>query len=73
MSSKQTKTKAVNHVTEDVINQGLEHSGDIGQSKWHDQVLKVSQGGVECHLPLVSITDSDQVVCVTQVQFGEDD
>ena len=36
------ENKAVNHVPEDIINQGLEHGWGICQTELHDKVFKMS-------------------------------
>ncbi len=66
------ENEPVDHVTEDVVDQGLEHSRSVGQPAGHNQVFKVSKGGVEGCFPFVSLADTDKVVCTAQVQFGED-
>ncbi len=61
------ENKPVDPVTENVVNQGLEHSRSVGQTKGH----KYSKGprGV---LNAISFADTDKVVCIAQVQFDED-
>ena len=66
------KHGAVQHVPEDIVDQGLEDSGGVDESEGYNQVLKVAQRCVERGLPLVSLPDADQVVCVTAIKLGED-
>ena len=50
------KDEPVQHVTENIIDQSLEHSRGCltnGKAKWHDQILVVTAGRVEAGLPLV--------------------
>lgn len=64
--------KPVDDVSEDVIDQGLEHCGSVSQTKRYHQIFEVSQGNVENSLPLVPFADADKVIYVAQVKFGED-
>ena len=56
------KNKLVNHVSEYVVNKGLEDGRSIGEAKRHHQVLVVASGGVERCLPSVSLSNPDQVI-----------
>lgn len=40
----------------------------ISQAKGHDQVFLVACGSVECRLPLISLSDAEQMVGVAEVQ-----
>jgi hypothetical protein len=57
----------VQHIPENVIDQGLEHSRSIGQTKRHHQVFIVSASSVEGCLPLVTFPYPYQVVGIPQV------
>lgn len=59
----------VQHVTQDVIHQGLEHLRGIVKAKMHDQVHKMTKRNVESCCPLVYITYSDQVNGIPQVDL----
>lgn len=61
----------VQHVTQDVIHQGLEHRRSIVKAKMHDPLHKMTKENIESCCPLVSITYSDQVKGVLQVEFEE--
>lgn len=32
----------------------------------------MAQRSVECHLPFVTLADPDEMISVTEIQFGED-
>ena len=66
------KDKPVEHITEDVIYQGLEHCRCIGESEGDHKVFEVAQRSVEGCLPLIPLPDAHQMVGVSQVQLGED-
>lgn len=54
------------------LSKGLKNSWGIGETKRHDQILKVAQGCIESYPPHVSLTYVYQMVCFVQVQFRED-
>ena len=58
------ENELVKHVSENVVNKSLEDGRSIGEAKRHHQVLVVAGGGVERHLPFISLSDPDQVVGV---------
>jgi len=62
----------VSHVSEDVVHEGLECSGGIGKSHWHDQELKGAIEHLESCLPLMARYDANIVVASTEVEFGVD-
>uniref|UniRef100_A0A6Q2XA13 non-specific serine/threonine protein kinase n=1 Tax=Esox lucius TaxID=8010 RepID=A0A6Q2XA13_ESOLU len=62
--------KTPQHVPQHVVNQALEHCRRVGQSEGHNQIFKVAKGGVESRQPFIPLPDPDQMVGVTQVQFG---
>jgi len=54
-----------------VVHKGLEHSGSIGESHWHDKELE----GAISHLegcPLVAHCDANIVVASMEVKLGVD-
>ncbi len=57
----------VEHVTEHVIDEGLEDGRGISEAKGHDKVFVMPGGHVEGRLPLVPLSDADQVVGVAEV------
>lgn len=58
----------VQHVTQDVIHQGLEHRGSVVKAKMHDLLHKMTKENVESFF---SITYSDKVKGVLRVEFEE--
>jgi len=55
-----------------VVHKGLECSGSIGESHWHDQELK---GAISCSegcLPLMVSCNANIVVASTEVELGVD-
>jgi hypothetical protein len=66
------KHKPVQHVTEHIVDQGLEHCGCVGQTKRHNQVLVVSASRIEGCLPLISFLYLNQVVGVPKDQLRKD-
>jgi hypothetical protein len=56
--------ETIQHVPEHIVYRGLENSGSVGEPKRHDQVLIMSTGRIEGHLPLVSLADPNKVVVV---------
>lgn len=64
--------KLVKHVSEDIINEGLEHCWGISKTEGHDLIFVVPCGHVKSCLPLVSLLHAHKMVGVAQVKFGED-
>src|SRR5882672_6683040 len=64
--------KDVSHVSEDVIHEGLERSGSIGESHGHNQEFKRAISGAECCLPLMASSDANIVVASPQVELSVD-
>lgn len=62
----------IKHVAEDVVDEGLEHSRSVGETKRHDQVFIMANRGVERRLPFVPFTDANKVVGIAEVKLGED-
>lgn len=56
------KDKEVEEVTEDVIDQGLENRGGIGQTERLHEIFIVPLWCVECCLPLISHSYVNQMV-----------
>ena len=65
MSSRYTNT--VQHIPEHVFHQVLKHCRGIGEAKGITQYSKCDQGGVESCLPLIALSNTDQVICLTEV------
>ena len=61
--------KVVNKIPKQVIY--LDDGRGIRQAERHDEVFEVPQVGVEARLPFVPLSDTDQMVRIEQVQFGE--
>jgi hypothetical protein len=55
----------VQHVTENIIHQSLEHGRGVGEAKVHDQIFVVATGHVEGGLPLFPLSYPHQMVGVT--------
>src|SRR5882724_12065895 len=62
----------ISHVSEDMVHEGLERSGSIGKSHWHDQELEGAVARSESCLPLVACCDTNIVVASTEVELGVD-
>src|SRR5882672_3956051 len=62
--------KDVSHVSEDVIHEGLERSGSIGESHRHNQEFERAISGAKCCLPLMASGDTSIVVASPQVELG---
>lgn len=65
------KQKAIKHVSEQVIHQHLEDSRSIGETKGHDQPLKMSFWFNKSRLSLVDLTNAHEMVRVAEVQFSQ--
>lgn len=65
------KHKEIQHISEDIIYQGLKNSGGVGESKWHHQVLIVATGCDEGCFPLIPLTEPNEMVGVAKVELGE--
>ena len=63
------KHKKVNHVTQNIIYQGLKNSWGISESKGHHLVFIVSRGGVKSCLPLFTLSDGNEVISIAKVQL----
>lgn len=48
----------------------MEHRRGVDEAERHDHVLEVAERGLEGCLPLIPITDMDQVVGVSEIQLG---
>ncbi len=60
--------KLINHVTPNAIDETLENGWSIGKTKQKNQILVVSRGGVECHLPLIPLPNAHQMKGVAKVK-----
>ena len=59
----------IEQVTEDVIHKMLKSSRRICKSKRHDTPFKRAIAGMESGFPFITLMDTDQVVCMTEVNF----
>ena len=59
--------KLVEHVSEHIVNQGLENSRGIGEAEGHYQVLMMPRRSVKGRFPLISLSDLDQMVGIAKV------
>src|SRR5882724_1120571 len=55
-----------------MVHEGLECSGSIGKSHWHDQELKGAVACLESCLPLVACCDANIIVASAEVKLGVD-
>jgi len=62
----------VKEVVEEVVDDGLEGGQCVCQAKGQDKSLKVAISCMKRHLPLVPLSDLDQVVGPSDVKLGED-
>src|SRR5467141_5281895 len=62
----------VSHVSEDMVHEGLECSGRIGEPHGHNQEFKRAISGAKCCLPLMASGDANIVVASPQVKLGVD-
>ena len=60
-----------NHISEDVIHEGLESGWSIAKAKEHNHWFKQAKRGDEGYLPLVQFLDANVVVSPSNVKFGE--
>jgi hypothetical protein len=54
-----------------ILNKGLESSRSIGETKWHDSVLKETKVCSKGHFPFIPFLDPDEVECIFQVNDCE--
>src|SRR5882672_5455176 len=64
--------KDVIHVSEDMVHEGLECSGSIGEPHGHNQEFEGAISGAKCCLPLMASGDTNIVVAGPQVKLGVD-
>ena len=55
----------------DVINEVLKNRRSIGQTKRHDQILKMTLRSIKGHFPFVPFFDSYKIICPPQIQLRE--
>jgi len=60
----------INHICEDIIHKSLKGCRCIGKPFWHYRPLKRAILGSECGFPFISGCNSDQVVCMSEVDLG---
>ena len=58
------------HVSKDVVHEGLKCRWCIAEAKEHDNGFKESKGGDECRFPLIGFPDINVVVPPTDVKLG---
>ena len=63
--------KLAQHIPEQVIDQGLEDRWGVCQTKGHHQIFMMSSWCYEGRLPLLSLPDANQMICIPQVELGE--
>ena len=63
-------TEFVEIFAEHEVDISLKRCRGVGESKWHDEIFKVTIACSECCFPLFAQGDSNEVVCGTQVDFG---
>ena len=59
------------HVSENMIHEGLKSAGGIAESEEHDGWFKKSKRGDEHSLPLIFLMNMDVVVTPVNVEFSE--
>jgi hypothetical protein len=60
----------IKHISEDVIHKMLKGHGTVHQAEQHDLPFERAISGLECGFPLVALGHSDQMKCVSEVDFG---
>lgn len=71
MSSNLHYDPAIQHVSEYIINVGLEYCGTVGKPERHNEGLIVTGGCGESSLPLILLSYANEVVCAAKVEFSE--
>lgn len=61
----------IEQVPQDVIHQGLEDCVGVIETEGDDKVFKVVEGSVESSLPITILLDPDQMIGISEVQFGK--
>lgn len=59
------KHKLVEKVSFKIVDQVMEYSRCIAESKWHDQVFKMTNMGFECYFLLIPSYDTDKMVSIS--------
>ena len=59
------------HVSENMVHEGLKSAGGIAESEEHDSWFKKSKRGDEHSFPLIFLTNADIVVTPANVEFSE--
>ena len=59
------------HIAKDIVYESLEYGGRIREPKWHHAVLVMPTRGVKHCLPLITLSNPDQVVGIAEVQLCE--
>ena len=63
--------KFVEEVAEDVVHEGLEGGWGIGETEGHDEGFKMTIACAESCLPFISLSNANEVVSASKVEFGE--
>ncbi len=66
------QNETVEILTEHLIHVTLEYGWGVDESIRHHEVLIVASRGDKCHLPLVPLTYSNEVVSTSEVELSED-
>ena len=59
------------HVSENMVHEGLKSAGGIAESEEHDSWFKKSKRSDECSFPLIFLMNMDVVVTPANVEFSE--
>ena len=62
----------VKQISEDIVHEILKGGKNVSQIKWHYQPLKGTIVSSEDGLPFIAFSNPDQVVDMSEVNFGED-
>ena len=62
----------IEQVAKNIIHEALESGGCIGESERHYMSFKGAIASLESHLPFVTLSDSDQMVGMPEVNFQID-
>ncbi|MBW0575632.1 hypothetical protein O181_115347, partial [Austropuccinia psidii MF-1] len=61
----------IKKILEDIIDKILKGGRSVGESKRHDQVLKAAICSSKSCQMLITLLDSEKVICTTQINLGE--
>jgi len=60
----------INHICENIVHKSLKGCGCIGKPFRHYRPLERAILGSECDFPFISSCDSDQMVCMSEIDLG---